>query len=137
MNSIIETAIAVGSFKTLAAALTAADIVDKQKGARPFSVLAPTDNAFAKIPNADLDKLLADKANKANKANKAKLKSVLTYNVVSGKLMSAYIKPNKLKSVRGAQLAIDTMSGVMVNNAKVVAADNGVIHAIDTVLMPR
>ena len=95
---------------------------------KSFSVLASTDNAFAKIPKADLDKLLADKV---------KLKSVLTHHVVSGKLMSAYIKPNKVKSVQGAQLAIDTMSGVVVNNAKVVAADHGVIHAIDTVLMPR
>ena len=95
---------------------------------KSFSVLAPTDNAFAKIPKADLDKLLADKV---------KLKLVLTYHVVSGKLMSTYIKPNKVKSVQGAQLAIDMMSGVMVNNAKVVAADHGVIHAIDTVLMPR
>ena len=122
MNSIIETATAVGSFKTLAVVSTAADIVDKRKGPRPFSVPAPTDDAVAKIPKADLDKLLTDKV---------KLKSVLTYHVVRGKLMSADIKPNKVKSVQGAQLAIDTMSGVMVNDAKVVAADNGVIYAID------
>ena len=122
MNSIIETATAVGSFKTLAVVSTAADIVDKRKGPRPFSVPAPTDDAVAKIPKADLDKLLTDKV---------KLKSVLTYHVVCGKLMSAYFKPDKVKSVQGAQLAIDTMSGVMVNDAKVVAADNGVIYAID------
>lgn len=122
MNSIIETATAVGSFKTLAVVSTAADIVDKRKGPRPLSVLARTDDAVAKIPKADLDKLLTDKV---------KLKSVLTYHVVRGKLMSAYFKPDKVKSVQGAQLAIDTMSGEMVNDAKVVAADNGVIHAID------
>ena len=122
MNSIIETTTAVGSFKTLAVVSTAADIVDKRKGPRPFSVPAPTDDAVAKIPKADLDKLLTDKV---------KLKSVLSYHVVCGKLMSAYFKPDKVKSVQGAQLAIDTMSGVMVNDAKVVAADNGVIYAID------
>jgi len=132
MHNIIDTAVAAGKSRTLAATLTAAGLVDTLKGTGPFTVFAPTDVAFAKIPKADLDALLA---------NRTKLKPVLTYHVVSGKIMSADIKPGMVKSVQGAQLTIDTMSGVMVYNAKVVAADvaadNGVIHAIDTVLMPK
>ena len=129
---IVDTAVAAGNFKTLVTALNAAGLVDTLKGPGPFTVFAPTDEAFAKIPKADLDKLLA---------NKAKLKSVLTYHVVPGKVMSTDIKPGKVKSVQGAQLTISTAGGVMVDKAKVVtadvAADNGVIHAIDTVLMPK
>ncbi|MDH6186561.1 fasciclin domain-containing protein [Polaromonas sp. CG_23.6] len=129
---IVDTAVAAGNFKTLVTALKAAGLVDTLKGPGPFTVFAPTDEAFAKIPKADLDKLLA---------NKAKLKSVLTYHVVPGKVMSTDIKPGKVKSVQGAQLTISTAGGVMVDKAKVVAADvaadNGVIHAIDTVLMPK
>ena len=129
---IVDTAVAAGNFKTLVTALNAAGLVDTLKGPGPFTVFAPTDEAFAKIPKADLDKLLA---------NKAKLKSVLTYHVVPGKVMSTDIKPAKVKSVQGAQLTISTAGGVMVDKAKVVAADvaadNGVIHAIDTVLMPK
>ena len=129
---IVDTAVAAGNFKTLATALTAAGLVDTLKGPGPFTVFAPTDEAFAKIPKADLDKLLA---------NKAKLKSVLTYHVVSGKVMAADIKPGNVKTVQGKNIKITTAGGVKVNNAKVVsadvAADNGVIHAIDTVLMPK
>ena len=129
---IVDTAVAAGNFKTLVTALNAAGLVDTLKGPGTFTVFAPTDEAFAKIPKADLDKLLA---------NKAKLKSVLTYHVVPGKVMSTDIKPGKVKSVQGAQLTISTAGGVMVDKAKVVAADvaadNGVIHAIDTVLMPK
>ena len=129
---IVDTAVGAGNFKTLVTALKAAGLVDTLKGQGPFTVFAPTDEAFAKIPKADLDKLLA---------NKAKLKSVLTYHVVPGKVMSTDIKPGKVKSVQGAQLTISTAGGVMVDKAKVVAADvaadNGVIHAIDTVLMPK
>ncbi len=129
---IVDTAVAAGNFKTLVTALKAAGLVDTLKGPGPFTVFAPTDDAFAKIPKADLDKLLADKA---------KLKSVLTYHVVSGKVMSTDIKPGKVKSVQGEQLTVGTKGGVMVDKAKVVkadvAADNGVIHAIDTVLMPK
>jgi uncharacterized surface protein with fasciclin (FAS1) repeats len=129
---IVDTAVAAGNFKTLVTALKAAGLVDTLKGPGPFTVFAPTDEAFAKIPKADLDKLLA---------NKAKLKSVLTYHVVPGKVMSTDIKPGKVKSLQGAQLTISTAGGVMVDKAKVVAADvaadNGVIHAIDTVLMPK
>ena len=129
---IVDTAVAAGNFKTLATALKAAGLVDTLKGPGPFTVFAPTDAAFAKIPKADLDKLLADKA---------KLKSVLTYHVVSGKVMSTDIKPGMVKTVQGSNVTLATTGGVMVNNAKVVAADvpadNGVIHAIDTVLMPK
>ena len=129
---IVDTAVAAGNFKTLVTAIKAAGLVDTLKGPGPFTVFAPTDEAFAKIPKADLNKLLADKS---------KLKSVLTYHVVSGKIMSADIKPGKVKTVQGTDVTLATTGGVMVNNAKVVsadvAADNGVIHAIDTVLMPK
>jgi len=129
---IVDTAVAAGNFKTLVTAIKAAGLVDTLKGSGPFTVFAPTDAAFAKIPKADLDKLLADKA---------KLKSVLTYHVVSGKVMSKDIKPGVVKTVQGSDVTVATTGGVMVNNAKVVAADvpasNGVIHAIDTVLMPK
>jgi uncharacterized surface protein with fasciclin (FAS1) repeats len=129
---IVDTAVAAGNFKTLVTALKEAGLVDTLKGPGPFTVFAPTDEAFAKIPKADLDTLLA---------NKKKLKSVLTYHVVSGKVMSADIKPGKVKTVQGEQVTFSTKGGVMVDKAKVVAADvaadNGVIHAIDTVLMPK
>jgi uncharacterized surface protein with fasciclin (FAS1) repeats len=102
------------------------------KGKGPFTVFAPTDEAFAKIPKADLDALLKDKA---------KLKAVLTYHVVSGKVMSTDLKAGNVKTVQGSDVMVSTMGGAMVNKAKVVsadvAADNGVIHAIDTVLMPK
>ena len=129
---IVDTAVAAGNFTTLVAALKAAGLVDTLKGPGPFTVFAPTDEAFAKIPKADLDKLLA---------NKKKLTSVLTYHVVSGKVMSADIKPGNVKTVQGGKVKLATKGGVMVNKSKVisadVAADNGVIHAIDTVLMPK
>lgn len=131
-KDIIETAVAAGSFKTLATALTAAGLVDTLKGKGPFTVFAPTDEAFAKIPKADLDALLKDKA---------KLTSVLTYHVVAGKVMAADIKPGKIKTLQGSELTVSTSSGVTVDNAKVtkadIVADNGVIHVIDTVLMPK
>ena len=123
---------AAGNFKTLVTALKAAGLVDTLKGKGPFTVFAPTDDASAKISKADLDALLD---------NKAKLKWVLTYHVVAGKVMSSDIKPGKVKTMEGERLTISTKDGVMVNNAKVVAADvtadNGVIHAIDTVPMPK
>ena len=129
---VVDTAVGAGNFKTLVTAIKAAGLVDTLKGPGPFTVFAPTDEAFAKIPKADLDKLLADKA---------KLKSVLTYHVVSGKVMSTDIKPGKVKTVQGSDVTLSTTGGVMVNNAKVVsadvAADNGVIRAIDTVLIPK
>jgi uncharacterized surface protein with fasciclin (FAS1) repeats len=131
-KDIVDTAVANGNFKTLAAALTAAGLIDTLKGPGPFTVFAPTDAAFAKIPKADLDALLKDKA---------KLTSILTYHVVPGKVMAKDVKAGKVKTVQGSELTITTMGGVMVDNAKVtatdVAADNGVIHVIDTVVIPK
>ena len=131
-KDIVDTAVSAGSFNTLAAALQAAGLVDTLKGKGPFTVFAPTDAAFAKIPKADLDALLADKA---------KLSAVLTYHVVPGKVMSKDVKAGKVKTVEGSSLTVSTMGGVKVDNAKVTAvdivADNGVIHVIDTVVMPK
>ena len=131
-KDIVDTAVANGNFKTLAAALTAAGLIDTLKGPGPFTVFAPTDAAFAKIPKADLDALLKDKA---------KLTAVLTYHVVPGKVMAKDVKAGKVKTVQGSELTITTTGGVMVDNAKVtatdVAADNGVIHVIDTVVIPK
>ncbi len=129
---IVDTAVAAGNFKTLATALQAAGLVDTLKGKGPFTVFAPTDEAFAKIPKADLDALLKDKA---------KLTAVLTYHVVPGKVMAKDVKAGKVKTVQGSELTVATAGGVMVNNAKVIktdiVADNGVIHVIDTVVMPK
>ncbi|CAN1553500.1 COG2335 Secreted and surface protein containing fasciclin-like repeats [Burkholderiaceae bacterium] len=131
-KDIVDTAVGAGSFKTLATALGAADLVPTLKGKGPFTVFAPTDEAFAKIPKADLEALLKDKK---------KLAAVLTYHVVPGKVMAADVKAGKVKTVQGSEITITTMGGVMVNNAKVVktdiVADNGVIHVIDTVIMPK
>jgi len=131
-KDIVDTAVAAGSFKTLAAALGAAGLVDTLKGKGPFTVFAPTDEAFAKIPKSDLEALLKDKA---------KLTSILTYHVVSGKVMAADVKAGKVKTVQGSELTVSTSMGVMVDNAKVIktdiAADNGVIHVIDSVIMPK
>ena len=131
-KDIVDTAVGAGTFKTLAAALTAAGLVDTLKGKGPFTVFAPTDDAFAKIPKADLDALLKDKA---------KLTAVLTYHVVAGKVMAADVKAGMVKTVQGSDLTVSTMGGVKVNNANVVKtdilADNGVIHVIDSVVMPK
>lgn len=130
---IVETAVEAGSFKTLAAALQAADLVSTLKSTGPFTVFAPTDAAFAKIPKADLDALLKDK--------KA-LTSVLTYHVVAGKVMAAdVVKLAQATTVEGSKLKITITGGkVLVNDANVTATDivasNGVIHVIDTVIMP-
>ena len=131
-KDIVDTAVAAGSFNTLATALGAAGLVDTLKGKGPFTVFAPTDAAFAKIPKADLDALLKDKA---------KLTAVLTYHVVSGKVMAADVKAGKVKTVQGSELTVSTMGGVMVDGAKVTAtdivADNGVIHVFDSVIIPK
>jgi uncharacterized surface protein with fasciclin (FAS1) repeats len=132
-KDIVDTAVAAGSFKTLAAALQAAGLVETLKGKGPFTVFAPTDEAFAKIPKADLDALLADKA---------KLTRVLTYHVVAGRVMASdVVKLKDAKTVEGQMVKIDASNGVMINDAKVVKADveasNGVIHVIDTVILPR
>ena len=131
-KDIVDTAVAAGSFKTLAAALQAAGLVDTLKGKGPFTVFAPTDEAFAKIPKADLDALLKDKA---------KLTAVLTYHVVPGTVMAKDVKAGKVKTVQGGELTVATAGGVTVDSAKVVktdiVADNGVIHVIDSVVLPR
>jgi uncharacterized surface protein with fasciclin (FAS1) repeats len=131
-KDIVDTAVAAGSFKTLTAALQAAGLVDTLKGKGPFTVFAPTDEAFAKIPKADLDALLA---------NKPKLTAVLTYHVVPGKVMAADVKAGPVKTVQGSSLQITTQGGVKVDNANVVKTDitatNGVIHVIDAVIMPK
>lgn len=131
-HDIVDTAVAAGNFSTLVAAVKAAGLVETLKGAGPFTVFAPTDEAFAKIPKETLEGLLADKD---------ALTKVLTYHVVSGKVMAADVKAGHVKTVQGTDVAMATEGGVTVNGAKVVSADvgasNGVIHAIDTVLMPK
>ncbi len=131
-KDIVDTAVDAGSFKTLATALGAAGLIETLKGKGPFTVFAPTDEAFAKIPKADLEALLKDKA---------KLTAVLTYHVVPSKVMAADVKAGKVKTVQGSDITVTTKNGVMVNKAKVVktdiVADNGVIHVIDTVIMPK
>jgi uncharacterized surface protein with fasciclin (FAS1) repeats len=131
-KDIVDTAVAAGNFKTLAAALQAAGLVDTLKGKGPFTVFAPTDAAFAKIPKADLDTLLKDKA---------KLTAVLTYHVVPGKVMAKDVKAGMVKTVQGGSLTVATAGGVTVDGAKVsatdIVADNGVIHVIDSVVLPK
>jgi uncharacterized surface protein with fasciclin (FAS1) repeats len=134
---IVDTAIKAGQFKTLVVALKAAGLVDTLKGTGPFTVFAPTDAAFKKLPKGTVENLLKPE-------NKAKLVQILTYHVVPGKIMSANLagKKTDAKTVEGQMLAIDaTMDGVTVNGAKIVSADsvadNGVIHVIDTVVIPK
>ena len=132
-QDIVETAVAAGSFKTLATALTEAGLVETLKGPGPFTVFAPTDEAFAKLPAGTLDALLKDKAT---------LIKVLTYHVVAGKVMAADVmKLNSAKTLEGQDITIRHMGGVQVNDANVVLTDivasNGVIHVIDTVILPN
>ncbi len=129
---IVDTAVQAGSFKTLAAALQAAGLVDTLKGEGPFTVFAPTDEAFAKLPAGTVEALLKDIP---------KLRSILTYHVVAGRVEAKdVVLLSKATTVNGQDLAIDSSHGVTINNAKLVKADiqakNGVIHVIDTVLMP-
>ncbi len=132
MSDIVDTAVGAGSFGTLVAAVKAAGLVETLKGKGPFTVFAPTDEAFAKLPAGTVDGLLKDIP---------KLKQILTYHVVAGKVMAAdVVKLKSAKTVEGSELKIDTSHGVKVNDSTVttpdVAADNGVIHVIDTVLLP-
>jgi uncharacterized surface protein with fasciclin (FAS1) repeats len=133
-KNIVDTAIAAGNFKTLVTALQAAGLADTLKGDGPFTVFAPTDEAFAKIPKDQLNALMA---------NKTQLTALLTYHVVPGKVMSTDLKNGmSVKTIPGGNLIISLANGgVMVNDAKVVQADivcsNGVIHVIDTVLIPE
>jgi uncharacterized surface protein with fasciclin (FAS1) repeats len=135
LHDIVDTAVAAGSFKTLVAAVTAADLGATLKGAGPFTVFAPSDDAFAKLPAGTVDDLVKPE-------NKAKLVSILTYHVVPGKVMAADVagKSMQVKTVQGAEIAVDGTHGVTINGAKVVTADiqatNGVIHVIDAVIMP-
>ena len=130
-KDIVDTAVAAGDFKTLAVALEKAGLIDTLKGKGPFTVFAPTDAAFAKVPKKDLDALLADKS---------KLVAVLTYHVVPGNVMAKDVKAGKVKTVQGSDLTLSTAGGVKVDGANVVktdiVADNGVIHVIDTVIIP-
>ncbi len=132
MADIVDTAANAGSFNTLVAAVKAAGLVDTLKGSGPFTVFAPTDEAFAKLPAGTVDALLKDIP---------KLKKILTYHVVSGKVLAAdVVKMKSATTVEGSDVKIDASNGVKINNATVatpdVAADNGVIHVIDTVLIP-
>lgn len=131
-KDIVDTAVSAGNFNTLATALKVAGLVDTLKGKGPFTVFAPTDAAFAKIPKAQLDALLADKA---------KLTAVLTYHVVAGAVRAKDVKAGMVKTVQGSALTVSTAGGVKVDAANVttvdIIADNGVIHVIDSVLLPK
>jgi uncharacterized surface protein with fasciclin (FAS1) repeats len=136
LKDIVDTAVAAGSFKTLATALTAADLVTTLKGAGPFTVFAPTDAAFAKLPAGTVENLLKPE-------NKATLQSILTYHVVAGKVLAAdVVKLTKATTVQGQDVSISVSGSTVKVNAPTVTttdvmASNGVIHVIDTVLMPK
>lgn len=136
-RDIVDTAVSAGQFKTLAAALEAAGLIDALKGEGPFTVFAPTDEAFAKLPAGTVESLLKPE-------NKEKLKSILLYHVVQGNVpASEVLKLNgrSVKTLEGSSIKVATKHGVMVDGAKVVQTDvkasNGVIHVIDTVLIPK
>jgi uncharacterized surface protein with fasciclin (FAS1) repeats len=135
-KDIVDTAVAAGSFNTLAKALQAAGLVDTLKGKGPFTVFAPTDEAFSKLPAGTVESLLKPE-------NKEKLKAILLYHVVSGDVTAAQVvKLSSAKTINGEDVKIAVNGGtVMVNDARVVKADvqasNGVIHIIDTVLLPK
>ena len=134
-NDIVAVASSAGSFNTLVAAVKAAGLVETLQGTGPFTVFAPTDEAFAKLPKGTVEDLLKPE-------NKQKLIAILTYHVVAGKVMAADVKTMKAKTVNGKELDVKVANGaVTVDNAKViktdVAASNGVIHVIDTVLLPN
>jgi uncharacterized surface protein with fasciclin (FAS1) repeats len=132
-GTIVDVAVGAGSFSTLVAAVTAADLVETLSGEGPFTVFAPTDDAFAALPAGVLDALLLPE-------NKALLAQILTYHVVSGMVMAADVTDGDVATVEGQSVTLSTASGVTVNGANVVTADvaasNGVIHAIDAVILP-
>ncbi len=133
MKNIVETAVEAGSFKTLVKAVQTAGLVETLSKKGPFTVFAPTDQAFAKLPKGTVEGLLQ---------NKKKLTDVLTYHVVAGKVMSKDVAGlRSAKTLQGQMISIDTSNGVRINNANVVKADietsNGVIHVIDTVILPK
>jgi uncharacterized surface protein with fasciclin (FAS1) repeats len=135
-SDIVDTASSAGNFNTLVTAVKAAGLVDTLKGPGPFTVFAPTDEAFARLPAGTVQDLLKPE-------NKSKLVAILTYHVVPGKVMSKDIagKKTMVKSVEGSEIAVDATNGVQIDDAKVVKADietsNGVIHVIDKVIMPK
>jgi uncharacterized surface protein with fasciclin (FAS1) repeats len=135
-KDIVDTAVGAGSFNTLVAAVKAADLVDTLKGDGPFTVFAPTDDAFAKLPEGTLEELLKPE-------NKGKLQDILKYHVVSGEYMAKDVTTMKSAETVNGQSFMITMDGgnVMVDNAKVIKTDiqcsNGVIHVIDTVILPK
>ena len=135
-KNIVETAVQSGKFNTLVAALKAAGLVNTLNGKGPFTVFAPSDTAFSKLPVGTVDGLLMPE-------NKAKLASILAYHVIPGKIMSRDIAGKKIsvKTVQGSEISVDAMYGVKINDSNVVSADiaatNGVIHVIDKVLIPN
>ena len=134
-NDIVAVASSAGTFKTLVAAVKAAGLVETLQGPGPFTVFAPTDEAFAKLPRGTVETLLKPE-------NKAKLVSILTYHVLAGKVMASDVKPMQAKTVNGQSLTVTVSSGaVRVDDAKVVKTDvhasNGVIHVIDSVVLPK
>ncbi|MBG6199241.1 MAG: fasciclin domain-containing protein [Roseibium album] len=135
-KDIVDTAVSAGSFNTLVAAVQAAGLVDTLKGEGPFTVFAPTDEAFAALPEGTVENLLKPE-------NKDQLVAILTYHVVPGKVMSSDIagKKAEVASVQGDKISVDATDGVKVDGAKVVTADietsNGVIHVIDAVILPK
>ena len=135
-KNIVETAVQSGKFNTLVAALKAAGLVNTLNGKGPFTVFAPSDTAFSKLPTGTVDGLLKPE-------NKAKLVSILAYHVIPGKVMSGDIAGKKIsvKTVQGSEISVDAMYGVKINDSNVVSADiaatNGVIHVIDKVLIPN
>jgi uncharacterized surface protein with fasciclin (FAS1) repeats len=133
-GTIVDVAVEAGSFATLVAAVTAADLVETLSGEGPFTVFAPTDEAFAALPAGVLDALLLPE-------NKATLAKILTYHVVSGKVMAADVTDGDVATVEGSTIKLSTANGVTVNGANVISADvatsNGVIHAIDAVILPK
>lgn len=132
-NTIVDVAVGVGNFTTLVAAVTAADLVATLSSEGPFTVFAPTDEAFAALPAGVLDALLLPE-------NKALLAQILTYHVVAGKVMAADVTDGDVATVEGSSITLSTVGGVSVNDANVIAADvaasNGVIHAINAVILP-
>ena len=135
-KNIVETAVQSGKFNTLVAAIKAAGLVNTLNGKGPFTVFAPSDTAFSKLPAGTVDGLLKPE-------NKAKLVSILAYHVIPGKIMSGDIAGKKIsvKTVQGSEISVDAMYGVKINDSNVVSADiaatNGVIHVIDKVLIPN
>lgn len=133
MANIVQTAVAAGSFRTLVKAVQAAGLAETLSGKGPFTVFAPTDEAFSKLPSGTVEGLLKDIP---------KLKSVLTYHVVPGRMMAAdVVKQSSLKTVQGQSISVDAKGGAKVDGASILkadmATDNGVIHVIDKVILPK